>query len=116
VPIKAPARGKAIVLGAPRLSFNYKGSAPSAGARVLAQILDRRTHKVLGNQITPIPVTLDGASHSVRLPLEIVAATATHSSDFALQLVAQSTLYNTHPQGGSVAFSNVKVALPVARR
>jgi ABC-2 type transport system ATP-binding protein len=116
VPIKAPARGKAIVLGAPRLSFDYKGSAPSAGARVLAQILDRRTHKVLGNQITPIPVTLDGASHSVRLPLEIVAATATHSSDFALQLVAQSTLYNTHPQGGSVAFSNVKVALPVARR
>jgi ABC-2 type transport system ATP-binding protein len=115
VSIKAPARAKAIILGAPRLSFDYQGTAPSANARVLAQILDRRTHKVLGNQITPIPVTLDGASHSVKLPLEIVVATATHRSDFALQLVAQSALYNAHPQGGTVAFSNVKVSLPVVR-
>jgi ABC-2 type transport system ATP-binding protein len=115
VAIKPPARGTAVVLGAPRLSFDYKGTAPSADARVLAQILDRRTHKVLGNQIMPIRVTLDGASHSVKLPLEIVAATATHGSSFALQLVAQSALYNAHPAGGSITFSNVRVSFPVVR-
>ncbi len=114
VTIAAPRRWS-LIMGAPRLSFRYHGTAPQADARVLAQILDERTGKVLGNQITPIEVNLDGATHSVRLPLEIVTATALRSSRFALQLVAQSTLYNTHPQGGSVTFSNVKVSLPMVK-
>jgi hypothetical protein len=46
------------------------------------------------------------------LALEMVAATATRSSRFTLQLVAQSKLYDTHPQGGSVTFSKVHVTLP----
>ena len=29
---------------------------------------------MVGNQVTPIPVTLDGASHTVTRPLEGVAA------------------------------------------
>ncbi len=115
IAIAAPAR-RSLVMGAPRLSFHYKGTAPQPNARVLAQILDRKTGKVLGNQITPIEVNLDGAEHSVSLPLEIVTATALRGSRFALQLVAQSTLYNTHPQGGSVTFSHVKVSLPEVKR
>ena len=31
---------------------------------------------------------------------------------FTLQLVAQSKLYDTHPQGGSVTFTKVHVTLP----
>jgi ABC-2 type transport system ATP-binding protein len=111
VAIAAPKR-RSVVLGAPQLRLRYRGQAPTSNARVLAQIVDESTGKVLGNQITPIPVNLDGRSHSVRLPLEIVTATATPGSRFALQLVAQSTLYNTHPLGGSVTFSNVKISLP----
>ena len=115
VPIAAPKR-TAIVMGAPRLKFDYKGTAPKADARVLAQVLDRSTGKVLDNQITPIQVRLDGRTHSVNLPLEIVTATARHGSRFALQLVAQSVLYNTHPQGGSITFSNVRVSVPLVRK
>jgi ABC-2 type transport system ATP-binding protein len=111
VPIKAPKR-TTVIVGAPRVSFTYKGSAPSANARVLAQIVDESTGRVLGNQITPLPVTLDGATHSLSLPLEMVAATAKRSSRFTLQLVAQSKLYDSHPQGGSVTFSKVNVSLP----
>jgi ABC-2 type transport system ATP-binding protein len=112
VPIRAPSH-TAIVMGAPRLSFTYKGTAPDANARVLAQVLDESTGKVLDNQITPIVVRLDGHKHSVSLPLEIITATAKHGSRFAVQLVAQSVLYNTHPQGGSITFSNVGVSVPL---
>jgi ABC-2 type transport system ATP-binding protein len=114
VPIAAPAR-KSLIMGAPRLSFSYEGTAPRANARVLAQILDKQTGKVLGNQITPIVADLNGVRHSTSLPLEIVTATALHSSRFALQLVAQSKLYDTHAQGGSITFSNVKVSLPIVK-
>jgi ABC-2 type transport system ATP-binding protein len=111
VKIKPPNATTAVV-GAPRVSITYSGTAPAANARVLAQIVDGATGKVLGNQITPLPVTLDGKSHSLSLPLEMVAATAKHSSRFTLQLVADSKLYDTHPAGGSVTFSKVHVTLP----
>ncbi|HXD59463.1 MAG TPA: CocE/NonD family hydrolase [Thermoleophilaceae bacterium] len=114
VPIRAPKK-TTVIVGAPRVSFSYRGTAPSANARVLAQIVDEGTGKVLGNQITPLPVTLDGATHSLSLPLEMVAATAKRGSRFMLQLVAQSKIYDTHPQGGSVAFSKVNVTLPGVR-
>jgi hypothetical protein len=38
-----------------------------------------------------------------------------NTARFELQLVAQSTLYNTHAQGGWVSFSNVRVSLPTIR-
>jgi ABC-2 type transport system ATP-binding protein len=114
VPIAAPKRSS-VVLGAPQLTFNYTGTAPDSDVRLLAQILDKTTGKVLGNQITPIPATLDGHTHSVSLPLEIVTATASHSSQLVLQLVAQSVIYNTHPLGGSISFSGVKVSLPLVK-
>jgi ABC-2 type transport system ATP-binding protein len=79
---------------------------------VLAQIVDDSTGKVLGNQITPIPLTLDGRQHVLSQPLEILAATAEPGSHFTLQLVAQSTAYNLHPQGGSVRFVRIRIRLP----
>jgi len=113
VSIKAP-RKTTVIVGAPRVSITYKGSAPSSNARILAQLVDERSGRVLGNQITPLPVTLDGATHSLSLPLEMIAATAKRSSRFTLQLVAQSKLYETHPQGGSITFTKVNVTLPGA--
>jgi ABC-2 type transport system ATP-binding protein len=114
VGISAPRR-RSIVMGAPQLRFSYRGTAPRIDARVLAQILDRSTGKVLGNQITPIPVTLNGRSQTASVPLEIVTATARPGSRFVLALVAQRTLYDTHPLGGSVTFANVRVSLPTVR-
>jgi ABC-2 type transport system ATP-binding protein len=67
---------------------------------------------VLGNQITPIPVTLDGRPHTVSQPLEMVSSTAKPGETFTLQLVAFSTAYNVQRSGGAVTFSNVHVELP----
>jgi ABC-2 type transport system ATP-binding protein len=82
---------------------------------VFAQLVDTRTGLVLGNQVTPIAVTLDGATHTTTVPLEIVAYTAEPSSDVELQLVATTVAYEQPRLGGSVHFSAVHLVLPVAR-
>jgi ABC-2 type transport system ATP-binding protein len=110
VPIRFPRTTS--VLGAPTVSITYKGTAPKAAARVLAQVVDEHTGVVLGNQLTPIPVRLDGRTHTARVPLEYVAAVGTRQAGFTLQLVAQSSQINTYPTGGSVRFARVHVTLP----
>jgi ABC-2 type transport system ATP-binding protein len=99
------------VVGAPTVSATYRGTAPVADARVLAQVVDEGTGVVLGNQVTPIPVRLDGRTHTVRLPLEYLAAVASPSAGYTLQLIAQSGQIDTHPTGGSVTFSRIRVTL-----
>jgi len=114
VPITVAKAG--VVVGAPRLSITYSGTVPAhtRPTRVFAQLVDTATGIVLGNQITPIAVTLDGHAHTVTVPLEIVAYTATPASHLELQLVATTTAYAVPQLGGSVAFSTVRVALPVS--
>ena len=46
------------VVGAPQLSFTYSGTGQAT--HVYAQLVDDSTGMVLGNQVTPISVTLDG--------------------------------------------------------
>ena len=48
------------------------------------------------------------------MPLEIVAFTAEPTSDVELQLVATTVSYEQPRLGGSVTFSTVHIALPVA--
>ena len=51
-----------LVVGAPHVTLTYQGTVPPGAAptRVFAQIVDGSTGLVLGNQVTPIDVTLDG--------------------------------------------------------
>ncbi len=110
-----PSRTNLVLVGPPVLSFDYRGTAPRPATRVLAQIVDDATGKVLGNQITPVPVRLDGASRSVKVPLEIIAAGTGPGLRFTLQLVANSTAYDVRPAGGSVRFTHIRVQLPSVR-
>ena len=114
VPVSFPRSG--VIVGAPHLTITYSGTVPAHArpTRVFAQLVDTTTGLVLGNQITPIAVTLDGAQHSASVPLEIVAYTATPSSHVELQLVATTVAYATPQLGGSVHFSVIRVALPVS--
>jgi len=110
VPVRAHA--PATILGAPTLTLAYSGTSSHADARILAQVVDDRTDRVLGNQITPIAVQLDGGEHTVRAPLEIVSAHAARGSSFTVQIVAQSGIYNAFPVDGTVSFSRIGVTLP----
>ena len=114
VPVTIPRAG--VIVGAPHLVLAYHGTAGSGTRpeRVFAQLVDTSTGLVLGNQVTPVPVVLDGADHTVTLPLEMVAYTATPASHLELQLVATTTAYTTPRLGGSVTFSTIHLALPVS--
>jgi ABC-2 type transport system ATP-binding protein len=104
------------VIGAPTVTLTYTGAGTTTttATKVFAQVVDDASGVVLGNQITPIPVTLDGRPHTVTQPLEIVSATAKPRETFTLQLVASSTAYNIQRSGGAVTFSKIHVALPTA--
>jgi ABC-2 type transport system ATP-binding protein len=115
VPIPA-ARAATPLMGAPTVTLTYTGAgtATTTATKVFAQIVDDATGVVLGNQITPIPVTLDERPHTITEPLEIVSATAKPRETFTLQIVASSTAYNVQRSGGAVTFSKIHVALPTA--
>ena len=112
VPIAAPT-GDTQILGPPRLELTYSGTGTSLGpTHVYAQIVNTRTGQVVGNQVTPIPITLDGTERTVARPLEPLAAAATKDSGYQLQIAAYSGVYGPQRAVGAVAFSRVHVELP----
>ena len=68
----------------------------------------------LGNQITPIPVVLDGEQHTVEVPLEVIAQDLSSGRGLTLQLVATTTAYAEPPLGGTLEASSIRLDLPVA--
>jgi hypothetical protein len=65
VPVPAVTRHVDVV-GEPRLELTYSGTAAALAGHLFAQIVDAGRNLVLGNQATPIAVTLDGAEHTSR--------------------------------------------------
>jgi len=117
VDVKVRAPRAALVSGPPTVALTYRGTVPGPRpARVFAQLVDAKTGFVLGNQITPIPLTLDGKTRTVSRPLEIVAQRMAKGSAVTLQLVASSVAYAAPRLGGDVAFSRVAVTLPTVAK
>jgi ABC-2 type transport system ATP-binding protein len=117
VPITVPLSRDAVVVGAPMLSLTYSGTVPTGEkpTRVFAQLVDPATGIVVNNQITPIPVTLDGKTRTLVIPMETIGYTAKSGTSLELQLVATTVAYITPRLGGTVDFSHVKVSLPTVR-
>jgi ABC-2 type transport system ATP-binding protein len=115
VTVGAP-KESALVVGAPTLDLTYDGVSGTSGASVhtsvYAQVVDDATGRVLGNQITPIPVTLNGSSHAITLPLEILSATDHPGEHFTLQLVASTVAYQSQRATGAIDFTHIRVVLP----
>jgi ABC-2 type transport system ATP-binding protein len=100
------------IVGAPQLEFTYSGTGISK--HVYAQLVDDTTGLVLGNQVTPIPVTLDGETHTVKIPLEMVAHTLAPGETVTLQLVASAVEYQALSSSGELNVSGIKLTLPTA--
>ncbi len=105
----------ALVLGAPHVAFTYTGTAGDGDlpTRVYAQLVDIARGVVVGNQITPIVVELDGASHSVDVDLEMIAQSLAAGESLQLQIVATTALFPLPQLGGSIEFQSIDVELPV---
>ena len=67
---------------------------------------------MLGNQVTPIPVILDGAEHTVDIALIPVAHTLAPGKTVTLQLFSWSADYAAKPSLGSMTVSDVAMSLP----
>lgn len=98
------------VVGAPQLTMTYSGTGTSR--HVYAQLVDDATGAVLGNQVTPVPVTLDGQSHDITIPLEEVAHTLRPGQSLTLQIVASAVNYQSLSSFGVLNVSKVAVSLP----
>lgn len=60
-----------------------------------AQLVDDSTCPVLGNVATPVPLTLDGGTHTASVPLEQIAHTLKPGQSVTLQIVPSSFTYVT---------------------
>jgi hypothetical protein len=61
---------------------------------------------------TPVQVTLDGATHTARVPLEILSATDRPGERFTLQIAASTVAYQTQRATGAIDFSRIHLVLP----
>jgi ABC-2 type transport system ATP-binding protein len=102
------------VVGAPQLTMTYSGIGTSR--HVYAQIVDKESGLVVGNIVTPIPVTLDGRTHTQTYSMEDIVWTSDNSvptdADLELQIVASATPYLNLTQYGFINVSDVTVSLP----
>jgi len=109
----APAQAERELVGPPRVAITYSGTATPAKTHLYAQVVDSRANRVLGNQVTPIPVVLDGQQHTVERTLEPIAVHATPASRYRLQVASGTTLYGLQRSTGVASLQRVEVALPV---
>jgi len=98
--------GKQIV-GEPTLTLTYSGSG--AGTHVFAQLVDEARNVVVGNQATPIPVTLDGQPHTITRPLEAIASAG---GRYTLQIAGGTMLYGPVRGVAAITFSKIQLSLP----
>jgi ABC-2 type transport system ATP-binding protein len=115
VAITAPA--DALSVGAPRLTLTYSGTTPAGDrpTRIFAQLVDDTAGVVVGNQITPIEVQLDGSPHTVSVPLEMISQQLAKGDTITLQIVATTVAYAAPRLGGTVDLTKIRVSLPVVK-
>ncbi|MCB0972884.1 MAG: hypothetical protein KDA97_15360, partial [Acidimicrobiales bacterium] len=105
-----------LVLGAPELTLTYSGTVDEGPepTRIFAQLVDDELDVVVGTQVTPIEVVLDGETHTATVDLEVIAQRVRPGQTLTLQLMATTVAYATPRLGGRVAVQSVEVSLPVA--
>jgi ABC-2 type transport system ATP-binding protein len=107
----------ALALGTPRLTFTYEGTPlgrwPDPETRIYAQLVDDETGLVLGNQITPIAVTLDGEQRTATVDLEVIAHHVEPGDTLTLQVVAATTAFNGATLDGTMLeIDDLRVTIP----
>jgi ABC-2 type transport system ATP-binding protein len=114
VPYAAPPAETDIV-GAPTVTLTYRGSVllTSSKTFVYAQVVDASAGRVVGGLVTPIPVVLDGLTHTITRPLEVVALRGRPTSNLRLQLLPSSPLYGPQRSLGSMTVSSLTTSLPL---
>ena len=98
------------IVGAPQLSFAYRGLG--TGKAVFAQLVDNATGRVVGNTVTAVPVTLNGQTNSVSIPMEDIAYSVGDGDSLTLQIVAYASSY-ANGSIGVIDISDIRLDLPL---
>ncbi len=99
------------IAGTPTLSFTYKGFGTSRA--VYAQLVDNATGNVVGNIVTPVPVTLDGREHTVNIPMAPLAYSVGSAADsLTLQIASSALPYANMTAWGFIDIGTVNLAVP----
>jgi ABC-2 type transport system ATP-binding protein len=114
VPVPPPPAGTQL-LGEPTLTLTYSGTGSAASTHVFAQIVDEQRGVVLGNQATPIPLTLDGRTHTVTRSLEGIAISVPAGDAYTLQLTGGTQVYGPVRDAAALSFSAIRLQIPVPR-
>ena len=103
-----------LVVGAPQLTLTYRGDVADGDRpmRLFAQVVDDENGVVVGNQITPFAVELDGREHTVTVPLESIIHHLEAGETLTLQVVATTGAYAEPRLGGEVSVTSMTVSLP----
>ncbi|MEA2449677.1 MAG: type transport system ATP-binding protein, partial [Thermoleophilaceae bacterium] len=104
--------GPTQLVGEPTLTLDYSGTTPDPDARVYAQLVDTKANVVVGPVVTPVQLTLDGQQHTLSMPIEGVALTATPQSAYSLQITDGSSVYFAQRQAGAVTFKSIGISVP----
>ncbi|XAY07210.1 hypothetical protein DSM112329_04091 [Paraconexibacter sp. AEG42_29] len=104
------------VVGPPQLTLAYQGAARGGpSVPVFAQLVDLDSGTVVGGQVTPLPVVLDGAPRTISRDLETVALHVRPGARYALQLMPASSLFRAQTASGTFTVTRADVTLPVVQ-
>ena len=98
------------LVGAPVVTMKYTGDGTAK--HVYAQIIDDETGLVLGNHATPIPVTLDGESHTATFSLEQIAHTLQPGQTLTVQIVTSTAKFINYYSWGAIKIDELSIELP----
>lgn len=96
------------IVGEPVLTMTYTGKG--SARHVFALIINNSNNNILGGTATPVPVVLDGKSHTVSIPLNDIVYTQGTAS-LKLQIVGNSPDYLGR-LAGTVTLSAIRLDLP----
>jgi ABC-2 type transport system ATP-binding protein len=119
--VKAPiaAEGGEDVVGPPKVKLTYSALGATTTrtdgiTHLYGQIVDKDRNVVVGNQATPIPIELDGESHTITTKLVRIASEAT-AAGYELQILGQSDLFDAQRAAGTVTIDDLNVTLPTTK-
>jgi ABC-2 type transport system ATP-binding protein len=101
------------IVGEPSFTLTYSGFALPTTTFLYAQVVDAAAGRVVGNQVTPIPVVLDGRSHTITRSLEAIALRGRPTSDLRVQLVSSTPIYGSQRAVGTITASSITSTLPM---
>jgi ABC-2 type transport system ATP-binding protein len=113
VNVAVPAPSAAVqAVGEPVLSLTYTATGAAPEGYAFAQIVDETRGVVVGNQVRPIPLSLDGEQHTIERPLEGIAASLTPQSKLTLQITGGSQVYGPARTAADVQIAKARLSIP----